>query len=285
MVIYVDVLLFINLVIDYILLSITQTFVHHKPRLLRRILAATASSLFSLYIFLPPQPTVIEILMRLVASSVTVLICFGFDNPRTYLRRFFTFFAVSFIYAGLMAGIWMLFSPSVMSINNGIVYFDISPLWLIAASLLFYIAIILIKKLTGKDSEYAKRCDITLAYNDNKIQTVAMVDSGHSLTDGFSDSVVIVIDRSVAFVLFGKNDTDCMIRLELPKQSQIAKKYRLIPTNTVSGEGLLPAVRIDRAEISVNGNIKNIHKPTVVITSQKLSDDYSAIIPLTILNV
>ena len=285
MVIYVDVLLFINLVIDYLLLSVTQTFVHYKPRLLRRILAATVSALFSLYIFLPPQPTVIEILMRLVASSVTVLICFGFDNPRLYLRRFFTFFAVSFIYAGLMAGIWMLFSPSVMSINNGIVYFDISPLWLIAASLLFYIAIVLIKKLTGKDSEYAKRCDIVLAFNENTARATAMVDSGHSLNVGLSNSVVIVIDRSVAVVLFGEADTDSMIRLEPPKLSPIAKKYRLIPTNTVSGEGLLPAVRIDRADILVGEKTKSIYKPTIVISSQRLSDDYSAIIPLTALNI
>ncbi len=285
MIIYVDVLLFINLIIDYLLLSVTQKFAQFNPRFFRKLLAAFVSSLFSLYIFLPPQPTVIEILMRLISSSVTVMICFGFQNARLFLRRLFIFFAASFVYAGLMAGVWMLLKPSLMSINNGIVYFDISPIWLIAASLLFYIAIVLIKKLTGKQAEFAKRCEVTLTFGENTVKAYAMVDSGHSLNDAFSGGTVMIIDKRLSVGLFGENDTDSMMTANVPQSQEVVKRFRLIPANTVTGEKMLPAVRIDSADILNGKQTHRLIKPTAVISNTCISDDCSVIIPPSALNI
>ena len=278
MVIYVDVLIFINTVIDFLLLTLAGTLSSTKPRFLRKLIASIVSALFSLYIFLPPQPTVIEILMRLVSSSVAVAICFGYINTRSYLRRLFTFFAVSFIYAGLMAGIVMLLNPSVMSMNNGVVYFNISPIWLISLSLLFYIAIVLIKKLTGRQSECAKECDIEFFINDKTCRARAMVDSGHTLNDAFSDSTVIIVDKSIAETLFGKSDTECMLSVQTPATSEISRRFRILPVNTVSGERLLPAVKIDNATVHNNSTVIKLNKPILVISNQILSDGYTSII-------
>lgn len=283
MIIYVDVLIFINTVIDFLLLTLTQTLSATKPRFLRKLAASIVSALFSLYIFLPPQPKFIEILMRLLSSVVAVLVCFGYANIRLYLRRLFIFFAVSFIYAGIMAAIVMLFSPSVISINNGIVYFDISPIWLISLSLLFYIAIVLIKKLTGRQSEYAKECDIEFAFGNNYCTAKAMVDSGHTLNDAFSDCAVIIVDKSVAETLFGKLDTECMLSVKTPATSEISRCFRVLPVNTVSSKDLLPAVKIDAATVMCEKRKIELIKPILVISNQTLSDGYSSIISPRIL--
>lgn len=283
MVIYVDVLLFINTVIDFLLLTLTQTLTATKPRFFKKIIAAIISAMFSLYIFLPPQPLIIEILMRLVSSSVTVLICFGFINARSYLRKLFTFFSVSFVYAGLMAATVMLFTPSRMSMNNGIVYFDISPVWLISLSLLFYIGIVIIKKLTGKQSKLAKQCSVEFYIENNRCSSVAMVDSGHTLNDAFSDSAVIIVDKSVAEQLFGRDNTECMVSVKTPTDCEIAKRFRVLPINTVTGESVMPAVKIDKAVININNDKIELIKPILVISSRGLSDEYTSIISPTVL--
>ncbi len=279
MTVYVDVLMFINTVVNYLLICVTGVFIHKLQNVWRRLLGSFCAALFSLYIFLPSQPLAIELVMRLLSSCVAVLICFGFHNLRSFLRALSTFFAVSFIYAGLMAGIWMLFEPSKMSVNNGVVYFDISPLLLITASFVFYIVIVVVKKLTSKQAEFAERCSITVYFGQNQVNGTAMVDTGHTLNDGFSESTVMIADKVFAAKLFGKDDTDSMMTVRVPKSPNIAKGFRLIPVNTVSGDRLLTAVRVDKADILCKGKTYRLVKPTVAISEAELNDGYSIIIP------
>lgn len=279
-----DVLIFINTVVDYLLLSATSCLLKFKVPFVRKLIAAFVSALFSLYIFLPSQGFFIELLMRVLSSAVTVAICYKIKPLKSLFRALAVFYAVSFIYFGLMAGLWMLFKPSKMSLNNGVVYFDVSPLMLITLSFMFYAVIVLVKKLTQRSDEFAKRCEITLVYDANKVKRQAMVDSGHSLNDMFSDSIVLIIDRDTAVELFNKSNTDDMLLLNPPADKQLAVSFRMIPVKTVSAEKILPAVRLKKADIEAGLKSFHLHKPIAVISEGKLSDDYSVIIPPEAIN-
>ncbi len=280
-----DVLVFINTVVDYLLLSATSCLLKYKVPFVRKLIAAFVSALFSLYIFLPSQGFVIGLLMRALSSSVTVAVCYKIKPVKSFFRALAAFYTATFIYFGLMAGLWMLFEPTQMSLNNGVVYFNVSPLMLITLSFVFYVVIVLVKKLTQKSDEFAKRCEITLIYGDKTIKRRAMVDSGHSLSDMFSDSIVLIIDRDTSKELFGEVQTVNMLKLIPPADSEIAVKFRMIPLKTVSAEKIMPAVRLDKAVIEIGLRNFNLHKPIAVISEGKLSNEYSVIIPPEAINL
>ncbi len=284
MTVYVDVLLFLNTVVDFLILSVAASLTHSTLKLWRKTVAALISALFSLYIFLPPQGFLIELLMRLLSSVTAVLIGFGFGRMRLFLRHLFAFYAVSFIYAGLMAGIEMFINPTQMSMNNGIVYFDISPLVLITLSFVFYLIIVAVKKLTGKESPRADRCVITLSFGKTDVERRAMVDTGHTLTDAFGNSVMIIIDRETSVEMFGEEDTLAMLSANIPNDKETALRFRLIPVTTVSGERLLPAVKINRAKLVCDKKTYILNKPTAILSKGNLGDDYSVIIPPDAMN-
>ena len=64
--IYLDVLLCLNLYINYFVLRATAKLLHAKLRTGRCLLAAGVGSLFSLTILLPPMPPVYSILFKLL---------------------------------------------------------------------------------------------------------------------------------------------------------------------------------------------------------------------------
>ena len=275
MVIYVDVLLFTNTVVDFLLLNLTSVMSGYKIRKLRLISGALSSALFSLAVFLPSTSCLLEVLLRIASSVVGVTVTFGFKNLKRYTVCLLLFYAVSFIYAGLMMGIYMIFEPKRMSVNNEIVYFDISALSLIVSSLVFYLVIVIAKKLIKRNSNNAARLITELEFLNKKISADAMVDTGHSLTDAYDGSSVIIIDRVTAEQLFGFNDTERIIKMLPPQSESLKKRFRLLPVKTVSSENLMPAVKIDKA--IVNGKYTLDH-PVAVISNGYLSSDYSVII-------
>lgn len=285
MVIYVDVLIFVNTVVDFLLLSVTAALSRIKQKLWRKILASFASSVFSLYIFLPHIGLLADIAVRLLSTVTAVLIAFGFGNLRRFLRYLSFLFGATMLYAGAMAAMYMLFSPQKMSFENGVVYFDISPLMLIFLSCVFYAVITLFNMLTGREAPFAKRCDVTLFLSSEAVNVSAMVDSGHTLSDCFSESIVIIIDFATATALFGEKKARYLISGDIENLSELGGRVKALPVNTVSGSKLLFGVRLDRATVHDGRKTYYLHKPIAALSESLNGDDYSAIIPTDALKV
>ena len=111
-----------------------------------------------------------------------------------------------------------------------------------------------------------------------------MVDTGHTLTDAFGNSVMIIIDRETSVEMFGEEDTLAMLSANIPNDKETALRFRLIPVTTVSGERLLPAVKINRAKLVCDKKTYILNKPTAILSKGNLGDDYSVIIPPDAMN-
>jgi len=189
------------------------------------------------------------------------------------------FYAVSFLYVGIMMGLWFLFKTSKIVINSGVVYFDISPIILITSTLISYIAIKIFRRLSERHANTANRCNLKITYGNSSIAINAMLDSGHSLTDLFTAAPVIVIDRKSMNSLLGQKEYQLIIGNGDIIDSKIKDRYRLIPYRSIGGQGLLPAFRCDMAEIIIKETVvKSINKPIVAVSNVDLGEDYSAII-------
>ncbi len=283
MVIYVDILLTINFIVDFFLIRITSFFLKTNTNLKTNIFAAIISSLFSLFIFLPKLNILIELLIKLLPAITVALICNGYKNFKMFLRWTISFFAISFLYAGVMMAVWFIFKPQRLSVYNGVVYFNISPLILITLTIIFYFLFMLLSKLSSLNAPTAKRVEVTLFINDQSIRKNAMVDTGHTLQDAFGNNVMIIIDKITSVLLFGAIDTEGMLMLKEPQSNELKRKFRITAVNTVSGEKLMPGIRLDKMILHKENQNKEFLSVVAVISDSEFNDDYDFIIPDSIL--
>ncbi len=131
-----------------------------------------------------------------------------------------------------MFAIYMFTEIDIMLYNNGIVYFDIDITFLVICSVIAYIVITLIAKLTDKKAPKAKEYYIKIQTDKKTVFCQSLMDTGNNLREPFSYFPVIMMDKTMFCELFDDKD-----------------KIRLIPVSTVSGETLLKAYRPKLIEI------------------------------------
>ncbi len=277
MVVYADILLTVNLIVDFILLKITLKILKITPKTVRLVLASFIGALFSLYIFLPQSPILIEILVQFLMSCTLVLICIGFGTPKRFFRSVLTLFCVTLIYGGSMIALWQLFRPSGMVINNSVVYFNISPVILILSTVLGYFLYIVFSKIFAVSSKSAKRCNMNIYALGKRVGVTAIIDTGNSLTDIFSSSEIIIVDLSVAKTLFGE--------ISIETDPLLATRYRTIPCHTVSGNSIMDGFRCDMGEIYLEDKTISLSNPIIAISKTPIREDYSAILNPKILDL
>ena len=245
------------------------------------LLAALVGALFSLYIFLPPQNIIIENLFKIIISGVIILICFGFDSIKALLRRTAVFFVATFLYGGIMMAVWLVLKPENLAINNGIVYLDISPLILIAATLISYLAISIIRFFMRRDASVGERVSLTVETFFGEITVPALLDTGNSLRDSITGNSVIIIEKEVAEKLFEVLPTTENIA---SGDIQKVKGFRLLPFSTVGGKGLISAFKPKKVIVTTIKEKKLLGDILVAISEEKLGEDFKAIINPEVLN-
>lgn len=272
MVVYVDVLFCLNIVLTYLILLATKHISHSKSNMLRLIIASIIGGLFSLYIFLPKQNFMLESLIKFVSSCVITITAFKPIKIKGYLRVVFSFYVVSFIYAGAMLCLWYLFKPNGMVINNGVVYFSISPIVLIVSTTACYLLLRVVQVFLKRENTYTEVKTVKLIHNNKTVFCKCMVDSGNTLCELISGHKVITVDKMTAENLFGTKAAEELLTLSVP--AEFVKKFRVIPYKTLSSNSLMPAVNIDYAEIDET-RINNVF---VSITAVSFEGDFSGII-------
>lgn len=271
---YADVLIFLNTFVNFFILMVTSKLCKDGFKLYRMVIAALTGAAFSLYIFLPSSPPVIEILFKLTISAVIVIICFGFDSVKSLVRRIVVFFLASFLYGGAMLAIWFMLKPENMAINNGIVYLDISPVILILTTLLSYVTISVIRFFSKKQANVGKRCCLKIETESKTVRTTALLDTGNSLCDNVTGNSVIIIEKSVAQNLLGFLPT-----LEnVSEYSGQNIKFRILPFSTVGNKGLIIAFKPKCIKVETKESFAEFTNILVAISNTSLGEDYKAII-------
>ena len=114
-VVYIDVLLGVNLFVNYFLLLAVGRFLHLAVRRLRLLTGAAVGAAFSLSILLPPLPAVLPLLFRLALSLLLILISFPIPTGKRLVQAVLAFYLVSFAFAGFFLALWLLTSAEGIS--------------------------------------------------------------------------------------------------------------------------------------------------------------------------
>ncbi len=282
MVLYIDILIILNLFIDYFLLLSSAVLLKRNIKRLRLIFAAILGSLSSLFIFLPTISPIITVLIKLMIGFCLVLVAFGYKSKIVFIKTVLLFFAENLIFIGVMFCLWMFVSPPGMLWKNGITYIAISPIILISGSIVAYFSTCLINFIISKRVETNKIYSIKIELNNKKIEIKALYDTGNCLTEPFSGKPVCICEYDSIFKILPKNIdmflNDSFNNVNFSNKFRSDTNLRLVPCDTVTGCGVLPAF-LPKSVIVLCNNMEYSYECYVAVTTNKISDgEYNAII-------
>ncbi len=259
--IYVDVLLGLNLFINYFLLLAVSKFLFWEGKRRRFFLAALIGAFYSLTILLPELPDILSLIFKLLLSGVLMRIAFPFRGWIPFFKGVAVFYLMNFAFAGFMLAIWYCISPASLTIRNSVVYFSISPVLFLCLTVLSYLVIRLLQRITGKSKIPQTECKITVFYKGNEISCLACVDTGNRLEEPFSGYPVIVMEKE-----------------KLPSIPEEGP-FRFIPFRAVHTQGLLKAFRPDKVIVQLAEKKAECENVYIAISETPLSaGTFSALI-------
>ena len=255
--VYVDVLITVNVFIDFFLLLCVKRFLNIRAKLIRIIFGSFIGGILSLTALLPKIPVGLNIIVDIFFASAIVFAAFGKIRIKNYIKRVAVYFGASFFFCGIMIFIYTAFKPKGMAIYNDVVYFDISPVLLIILTLICYYILWLFKRLTKGDISKAV-CDVSIEANNIKAEFRAVADTGCTVKEPFSSNYVIIAEKELINNLKFDNG-----------------KMRIIPFDSLGGKGILKGYKPDG--VRINGKV--VHDVYIGVCENVIKSEIKAIVP------
>ena len=275
MVVYADVLLIVNLFVNYALLLCSSMIMKKHTQRLRILLGAAIGAFYGFVVFLPELPSLAEFALRFAATVLIVLGAFGYKNFPSFLRSFFTFFAVSFAFGGIMLVLWVTVAPIGMIYNNGAVYFDIDLAVLAISTVVSFAVVSLIAHFTARRAPKDSIALVKISYKGKEVKLTALIDTGNSLCETFSGYPVALGEAES----LEKIMPDAVRSFIDGDDVSSSPEMRLVMHKTVSGTGVLPVFRPDYIEVkSVSHRIKTSEVYVAVTKNTLARGEYEMIL-------
>ncbi len=271
MVVYADVLVILNLYINYFLIRSTALFLRRNISKKRCVLAALIGGSGALVMLLPELPFFVIIAEKTALGALIVFAAFGRQKPADFAVCTLFFLVVSFGFAGIMMALWRFAAPYNMVFSNGVCTFDIPLAALFAFTAAAYCVVKLIRLLSDRKIRSVGISTVKIVKDDKQVSLRGLSDTGNSLCDIFSGKPVIICaaDKLANVVPQCVLDYFC---------GKAAEGIRLIPCKTVTSESLIPVFRADSVTIdgkptdavigvsknSLGGDIDCIFDPKII---------------------
>ena len=232
--IYLDLVLFLNFIFDFLLLITTSILLRRRVKLYRIFIGALVGSLSILFLFI--KITSLQLfLLKLVVSLIMVLITFGYKNLKYTLKNLGYLYMTSIILGGFLYFLNLQLSYK----NEGIVFFhqglSINYIFLIIFSPI--ILYIYIKQGIRLRRTYTNYYKVHITMKDKVIKCIGYLDTGNNLIDHITNKPVILINPSLI--------------KKIPK-------YYFTYFNGPNDSGLIKCFRVDKVIIEKYGFYKNV---------------------------
>lgn len=277
MVVYADILLCINLIVNYFLLLATARFSGRKPNRKRLLLGALLGAGYALILFVPGLPPWALLLTKLTASGIILRASFCWVSLLQYGKEYIVFFTVNFLFAGLMFALWLFAAPNGMVFYNGVVYFQINAVMLVAFTALAYGISELFIRFFHKKEVYSTMYDVILKLGKKQIFLRGLLDTGNTLKDTYTgypvaictlDSIRAILPPSLIDLFSSPLNIE---RLDHLMTKNTTNRFKFIPYHTVGFSGILPAFQPDYMELIGEKNHFYIEAVYLAVTPEPLS--------------
>lgn len=252
MVIYADVLFFLNAVVDYLLLLVSARAAGAPLRRKRFAVGGVIGGLYAVAMFFPGFSFLKSRMYVVLFGVLMVVTAYGFT--RLLVKQSLIFLGVTCALGGGVLAIGMM-DGTVLSLGRHVVYSlpDLKLVMLSAAGCyaLLHLVSPMLCRHTRIEGELR---EITFELLERSLTLTAFFDSGNTLTDPVTGRRIPVAEGAALRVLFPFEDVpnDADLRdpaagLSRLNKGELAGRFRLLPYRAIGVEqGLLLGVRMDR---------------------------------------
>ncbi len=245
--IYIDVLFFVNLIINTSLILCLGYILKLPLKTVRIILASAVGAIYSCLVFVGDFSALSSLVMRFLFACLIVVTAFGANGVFSVIKRSLIFILLTVAMGTLMLAFLYFSNMGIRLggvIKNGVFYFDIPTHYIIFFSVGAYFLIVAFQKLI-KRSTKRSFARIKLYRLGKAVELTALIDTGNMLTDPLTGRKVIIAEAKTLSPLFSFD-----IENMLSDEENLPLGFRLIPYSSIGKKnGLLAAFVPDLVEI------------------------------------
>ncbi|MFR1518123.1 MAG: sigma-E processing peptidase SpoIIGA [Clostridia bacterium] len=273
--VYIDVLIFENMVMNYVILHITSLVASRRSKWYR-ILAGSAIGTFYAVLSLWLSAFLHALIGKILLSALMVLVTYFPRKIKDFLRLSAIFYGVTFLFAGISFAV--LLTGRVKSASN-----------ILATVCVGYLLVLVIARCIQK-RKHADQCaaKVFIQFDkaaDNGVWLPAIIDTGNSLRDPFTGTSVIVAELGALenllpeeLLKYLRENGSSDILNDASAISSVKgweRRFRLIPYNSVGNEnGILPGFKADVVRVSEDsGAGAELNDVVVCLYEKALSED------------
>lgn len=290
MTIYIDIVLIENLIMNYIILLATGIVAKIQIKHIRLIIASLLGAIYTVISYMKVLEIYSNFLLKLLLSIIIIYIAYNPQRMRKMWKMLLIFYMVSFVFGGAAFALIYFIKPQDIIMKNGL-FLGTYPLKtvILGAIVAFSLIIGTFKILKSKISKKNIICNIEINLNNKKIKTNALIDTGNMLKEPFSNTPVVVIEKTLLYDCMPKeilNHLDEIIGGDfknIPEkiQQKYISKLKLIPFSSLGKQnGMLLGIKPQYIKIIKEEEIKTKENVILGIYQQSLTKkgEYQAII-------
>ena len=256
MVVYVDIILIENLIMNYAILYTTFFIKKIKVSKIRILISAIIGAIYTIIILVPKIGKFNNIISKILLSCAMIRVIHKERRLKKFIELLLMFYLTSFTIGGFAFAISFLKHGQIYNYNNSlIIKFPV-----VSSIVALFIGIFLIKNVFKNIKNLIKKDDIFYQleiYIEKKKSSInAILDTGNMLKDPITKTPVIIVNKNsiknilpqellynIETILGG----DCLGKLNNEK---IAKRITIIPYTSLGNEnGMILGVKPDKIKI------------------------------------
>lgn len=291
MTIYLDIVLFENVILNYIILLSTAIISKSKISILKIFLSSLIGGIFSILNYIVILNSITGVILKIIISIIMVLIAFGDYKIKKFLKELMFFYLTSFTFGGIAFMLLFFINPNNLKIeNNHFIGTYPIKVAILAGGIGFIIITIISNIIKSNLDKKAMICDLEIYYDGKYKKIKTMLDTGNLLKEPISKTDVVIVEKDSLDGLISNDilkNIKCILKGNWLEDSNIhSYKFKLIPFSSLGNDnGLLIGFKPDY--IKIYGEEECIRKNILIgIYDGKLSrtNSYTSLIGLDILN-
>lgn len=274
--IYLDVLLLVNFLIAYFLLTAAGAVSGQRAGFRRMLAGSGLAALASLILFAPEQPYPVQLAYKLFTALVITAVTFGWRNKLRFLTAVCWYAALNIALAGLVLLLLLRTHTPLLETANLTIYLRISPLLLLALSGGCCTAIELALRLLPRHKASVQTVGLTFDLCNTPLRLRAALDSGCHLHDPMTCLPVLVVsypDAKSRLPTEVCRFLDSWFANEAPSQPPAGTKLRMIPCQTAAQRSLLPGFAVQGISLITENGILGLGRSAVAFAPQSFGND------------
>lgn len=290
MTLYVDIIFMENIFMNSIILLATGVILKDKVKIVRNLIGSTLGAIYAILIYVSNVVIYSNIILKILLSFVIVYISFKPTNIKSFFKHVVIFYLTSFTFGGVAFALLYFVKPEDILYQNGVLIGTYPIKMILAGGILgFIIVTIAFKNIKGRFNKHDMLCKVNLKFEENELQTKAIIDTGNFLKDPISKAPVIIIEKEALKSFLPTQiieNTSNIINGKNIDLGAFSERIRVIPFKSLGREnGLILGFKLNNAIIEYQ-DMEHVVKTVIVgIYNGRLSRSgrYNALVGLDIL--